>query len=46
MKKYIITKTVIAKNIKEALKVEKTVEPVSVQYEEDVVYSKSTIGFR
>ena len=46
MKKYTITKTVIAKNIKEALKIEKTVEPVSIQYEEDVVYSKSSIGFR
>jgi len=44
MKKYTITKTVIAKNIKEAIKIEKTVEPVSIQCDEDVVI-KNTIGF-
>ena len=45
MKKYTITKTVIAKNIKQAIKIEKTVEPVSIQFEEDVVYNINKIGF-
>lgn len=45
MKKYTITKTVIAKNIKHAIKIEKTVEPVSIQYEDDVVYNTNKMGF-